>query len=67
VRRALTGALTRELTADELHGFIDRLQRALARINDELARTYFSPDLPLPQQRQMQDPPPLAESTGSRG
>lgn len=48
VRRALAGALGRKLTTDELHGFIDRLQLALARINDELARTYFSVDLPLP-------------------
>jgi uncharacterized alpha-E superfamily protein len=47
VRRALVGALARKLTTDELHGFIDRLQLALARINDELARTYFSVELPL--------------------
>jgi uncharacterized alpha-E superfamily protein len=48
VRRALRGTLARELTTDELHDFIDRLQVALARINDEIARTYFSVDLPLP-------------------
>jgi uncharacterized alpha-E superfamily protein len=67
VRRALLGALTRELTANELHGFIDRLQLALARINDELARTYFSPDLPLAQQRQSQGTTSRAEVAGSRG
>jgi len=67
VRRALLGAPTQDLTADELHGFIDRLQVALARINDELARTYFSPGLPLPQQRQSQGVLEPAAATGSRG
>jgi uncharacterized alpha-E superfamily protein len=47
VRRALAGALARELSGEELHGFIDRLQLALARINDELARAYFLGDLTL--------------------
>jgi uncharacterized alpha-E superfamily protein len=47
VRRALSGALSHELSGEELHGFIDRLQLALARINDEMARTYFLGDLTL--------------------
>jgi hypothetical protein len=47
VRRALAGALGRKLTPEELHGFIDRLQLALARINDDLAKTYFPAELPL--------------------
>jgi hypothetical protein len=47
VRNAVVGALNRKLSQDELHGFIDRLQLALARINDELARTYFLGELAL--------------------
>jgi uncharacterized alpha-E superfamily protein len=47
VRNAVVGALSRKLSQDELHGFIDRLQLALARINDELARTYFLGELAL--------------------
>lgn len=58
VRRALAGALSRKLTPDELHGFIDRLQVALARINDEMARTYFSADLPLPRKADAATPAP---------
>lgn len=58
VRRALVGALSRKLTTDELHGFIDRLQVALARINDEMARTYFSADLPLPRKSDAAAPAP---------
>jgi uncharacterized alpha-E superfamily protein len=54
VRRALTGALSNKLTGEELHGFIDRLQLALARINDELARTYFLGELTLTRRTQSQ-------------
>jgi uncharacterized alpha-E superfamily protein len=60
VRRALSGTLTHELTTEELHGFIDRLQLALARINDDLAKTYFSAELPLA--RQAAAPAPAATS-----
>jgi uncharacterized alpha-E superfamily protein len=42
VRGALSGALARPLAPEELHGFIDRLQLALARIHEGLAATYFS-------------------------
>lgn len=45
VQKALVSQLERKLSQDELHAFIDRLQLALARINDELARTYFLGDI----------------------
>lgn len=48
VQRALVSQLERKLSQDELHSFIDRLQLALARINDELARTYFLGDIGQP-------------------
>jgi uncharacterized alpha-E superfamily protein len=51
VRGALSGALAREMSSEELHGFIDRLQLALARINDGVAGTYFSNELPLGERR----------------
>jgi len=41
VRRVVTRAPLEGLSAEELHAFIDRLQLALARTTDELARTYF--------------------------
>jgi uncharacterized alpha-E superfamily protein len=66
VRRALAGALARKLTADDLHGFIDRLQLALARINDELARTYFSVELPLARKAESPSPSMAAPSSQSQ-
>lgn len=41
VRGAIAAVSERKLSQEELHAFIDRLQLALARINDELASTYF--------------------------
>ncbi len=55
VRGALAGALSRELSSEELHGFIDRLQLALARINDGVAGTYFSGELSLGERRTLRD------------
>jgi uncharacterized alpha-E superfamily protein len=41
VRRAVGGTLSHDLTTEELHAFIDRLQVAFARINDEITQAYF--------------------------
>jgi uncharacterized alpha-E superfamily protein len=47
VRRAVAHTPFETLDPNALHGFIDRLQLALARANDELARTYFRGELTL--------------------
>lgn len=47
VRRAVTHTRFEGLEPIALHGFIDRLQRALGRVNDGLARTYFRGELTL--------------------
>jgi hypothetical protein len=41
MRRAIHHIRFESLGQRELHEFIDRLQRSLARTNDELARIYF--------------------------
>ena len=41
MRRAIQHIRFEALGQRELHEFIDRLQRSLARTNDELARIYF--------------------------
>ena len=45
VRRAVTHTKFETLNPEALHGFIDRLQRALARSDDDVARTYFRGEL----------------------
>ena len=47
VRRAVARTRFEVLSPEALHGFIDRLQRALARTNDDVARTYFRGELTL--------------------
>jgi uncharacterized alpha-E superfamily protein len=47
VRRAVMHTHFETLEPIALHGFIDRLQRALARTNDDVARTYFRGELAL--------------------
>jgi uncharacterized alpha-E superfamily protein len=47
VRRAIQHTRFETLDPIALHGFIDRLQRALARTNDDVARTYFRGELTL--------------------
>ena len=47
VRRAVENTRFETLDPDALHGFIDRLQRALGRTNDDVARTYFRGELTL--------------------
>jgi uncharacterized alpha-E superfamily protein len=47
VRRAVAHTKFETLSPQDLHEFIDRLQRALARINDDVARTYFRGELTL--------------------
>ncbi|MFT3905305.1 MAG: alpha-E domain-containing protein [Steroidobacteraceae bacterium] len=41
MRQAVTHTRFESLGQAELHGFIDRLQRSLARANDEVTRLYF--------------------------
>ena len=59
VRRAVSHTRYEDLTPQALHDFIDRLQRALARINDDVARTYFRGELTLARRTQTQ-----SQSTG---
>lgn len=47
VRRAISRTPLESLSPEDLHGFIDRLQLALARTNDDVARTYFRGELTL--------------------
>ena len=47
LRRVVTRTPFEKLSPDALHGFIDRLQLALAHTNDEIARTYFRGELTL--------------------
>ena len=54
VRRAVQHTRFETLDPVALHGFIDRLQRALARINDDLARTYFRGELSLAKPQALQ-------------